>query len=157
AEPEEGQVADLQFRFGDAFAIDWAELPEIATSAPRTKGPQPMIGTEGRCLGFGRSDWPAWERHPSVAHCLDGQSEAELGDPGVVGVHPIAAGTDTWYYLFFADWVSDLDIRVEPAVDSGAASLHRREAVAAMRVPTSATAIELAWRVQGERYEVRLG
>lgn len=156
-EPEEGRAVTLEFRFGDAFAIDWAELPEIATAAPATRGPQPMIGTDGRCLGFGRSDWPAWERHPSVAHCLDPDSIAELDGPDVVGVHRIAAGPDAWYYLFFAGPVTALDIDVEPAADSAASSLHRADAIAAIRVPTSVTSIEVDWRFGGDRYRVAIG
>lgn len=156
-EPSEGRVAELQFRFGDAFAIDWVELPEVATAAPITQGPQPMVGTDGRCLGFGRSDWPAWERHPSVAHCLDDASVADLDGSDVVGVHRIAAGPNTWYYLFFAGPVTALDVGVEPGSGSTVASLHRTDAVAAVRVPAAVTSIQVTWRVRGDRYQVTIG
>jgi len=149
-EPEPGGVASLAFRFGDPFALDWVELPQVAGGAVARERPQPMIDRDGHCLGFTRSDWPADERHPSVAHCLDRGQADRFAGADAVGVHRIAAGLETWYFLFFAGPVAELEIAVDPgaggdAID-GPPPIHQGDTIAAILVPTAATEVTVGWR-----------
>ncbi len=159
-EPEPGRVASLEFRFGDPFALDWIELPQVAGGAARER-PQPMIGRDGRCLGFTRSDWPADDRHPSVAHCLDGDEAARFAAADAVGVHRIMAGLETWFFLFFDGPVTELEIAVDlraggDAID-GPPPIHQGDRIAAILVPTSATEVTVGWRrADGGRYRTAI-
>lgn len=158
-EPEPGRVAPLQFRFGDPFELDWIDLPLVAGGATSRQRPQPMVDRAGQCLGFARSDWPAGERHPSVAHCLDGAGLERLAEPDAVGVHRIAAGLDTWIFLFFDGPVAELEIAIATGAGSieGPAPVHQTDSIAAVLVPTSASEVTIGWRrADGARYRAVL-
>ncbi len=157
-EPEPGRATTLEFRFGDPFALDWVELPQL-TGGAASERPQPMVDGDGRCLGFARFDWPADERHPSVAHCLDGDQLERFAGADAVGFHRIAAGLETWFFLFFDGPVAELDIAVDRGVGdggegvAGAPPIHQGDSVAAILVPSSAGEVAVGWRgADGGRY-----
>lgn len=159
--PEPGRAAPLEFRFGDPFELDWIELPKVAGSTASHRRPEPMVGSEGRCLGFARSDWPAGQRHPSVAHCLEGSSLDRFARADVVGVHRIVAGPDTWFFLFFDGPIAELDIAITAgpggSAFDGPPPVHRTDSIAAVLVPTSAAEVTVGWRrVDGGRYRAAI-
>lgn len=159
--PEPGRVASLEFRFGDPFALDWIELPQVAGGGVARERPQPMVDRGDRCLGFARFDWPTEDRHPSVAHCLDHGDADRFVGADAVGVHRIVAGLETWYFLFFDGPVTELEIAVDVgaggAAIEGPPPVHQGDTVAAILVPTSAIEVTVGWRrVDGGRYRTAL-
>jgi hypothetical protein len=136
-----------EVHFGDPFDIDWIELqgaPDPDTEFSRLL---PMVGGDPPCVGFGRPDWPADRRHPSVARCVDAGSIDRLVGPDVVGIREIVAGVETWYFLFLSAAITDLEAKLNDGSMLGSDRIYQGGPYAAILVPTGTPDIALTWRL----------
>lgn len=134
--------------FGNPFGVEWTELQNLEPSAVTPAGLVPMAGEQPPCVGFGRPDWPPEKRHPSVARCIHPAGVEQLLEDKAVGVWTIVAGTDTWYFLFFAKDVVEVDARSEDGAPIDPSSIYRAGMFAAVLIPTDSTGLSLTWKLQ---------
>lgn len=157
---ELASVAELQpieVYFGDPFDVEWINLDQADEPTAESARPKPMASLEPACIGFARPDWPAESRHPSVAHCIKGESLDQLVDADDVGAWQIVAGTDTWHLLYFPAAIEGLEARVDDGSALGPDQIHHGGPFVAIAIPTSSTEVTLTWSLRtGPAYRCHL-
>ena len=154
AEATTAQLRTVDVHFEDPFTVDWIELQATVEPSgdPATDNETqythllPMVGADPVCIGFGRPDWPADKRQPTVARCVDDASLGALVGPEQIGLRRIAAGADTWHFLFFE---SDVGMLEAESADGqlGPDRIYIGSSFAAILVPTETTKLDLRWNL----------
>ncbi|MEM8926314.1 MAG: hypothetical protein AAGD35_22645 [Actinomycetota bacterium] len=170
------RIQPVEVRLGDPFAVGvWQELPTVVGAADDRPRPPPMVnqglGRSGAggsehpiCAGFGRLDWPAEERAPSVAYCMAADT-VELFDPGeLVVVRAAPAGGTTWLFLLVPYAAGPLDVDLRDGEPDDIEQVHVGSPWAAIRVVDERLDdLTLRWTIEisdgggAETYRCRLG
>lgn len=146
------EVHPVEVRLGDPFAVDWVALEGEDGTVDEVR-PPPMASLGPVCVGFGRLDWPAEKRAPSVAHCVVPSSLVGFESDELIVVREVMAGDSTWLLLLFGGEVEPRPeaLVVELGGDANGATpveVRRSGSFAAILVPNERrNDLRLEWTV----------
>lgn len=139
-------------RFGDPFVINWVTLGGPRDPPTDYVRPPPMASERPYCVGFGRLDWSARDRSPSVAHCVDTSFVDALGAGDVAVVRQSIAGDSTWYFLLFGDEIDEVAVELDGEHDLAAERLFHTRRFVALLMPNDHARSELRWTTSDGRH-----
>ncbi|MEM9135474.1 MAG: hypothetical protein AAF962_26455 [Actinomycetota bacterium] len=149
------EVHPVEVRLGDPFDAEWVALQGEDGTVSEGR-PPPMASLGPVCVGFGRLDWPAEKRAPSVAHCVEPSSLIGFESDELIVMREVVAGDSTWLLLLFGGEMEPTPeaLMVELAGDASGTTtteVRRSGSYAAILVPNERrNDLRLEWTVAGD-------
>jgi hypothetical protein len=147
-----GQAAGPAAHIGRAPPGGWDAMPPSIAGDGRAGFPEPMVHTGPQlCVGFGRVDFPATQRRPSLARCVD-TADLPRSRNLLVVLDSTDSGLDTWHFLVVGGEVADVRAIVAGGDELDGARIHVGGPVIALRLADGTVFESLEWTTEFGRF-----
>lgn len=115
--------------------------------------PEPMAWTsDGVCVGFGRVDFDAANRRPSLARCRSNETAANIASHAIRLVVTVVSGFDTWHFLEAADRVEGVHVLLDDGHTLEADRVYFGSSIIALRLENGRDLAAFEWTTTESAY-----
>lgn len=130
----------------------WEPLVPISGRL-RAGFPEPMVWRSDRvCLGFGRADFDADNRRPSLARCERQPPPGSLALDEIRSVHVIESGFDTWHFIEAADRVEAVSVTMSTGESLSGDRIHLSDSTIALLLENGRDLMSFEWATRTQTF-----